>query len=479
MLAVFTTLVATVAGGVDPASVSTPAAVAGTAQKRPNIVLISTDDMADYDLRYMPHTRRLIGRQGATLRGFISPHPLCCPARAEILTGQYAQNNGVRHNKGPFGGYPALDPQHTIGTWLHDSGYQTGFVGKFLNGYERTLEPNPGWDIFSPLVRRVYRAYGTGLLEDGYIRRYDDIHSADLVGMKTRQYIKRFSAADKPFFIWASQVAPHQTKGKRGTWVPPVPARRHRSLFSDVQAPSVSDPAFNERNVSDKPWYIRHSKRRSVADANHLFRRRIRSLQAVDEAVRSTVRTLKETGELRNTVIAFTSDNGFLIGEHRFYGKNTPYEQALQVPLLVRGPGIPVGVTRKQTTSMIDLAPTFLQLAHARPDLPVDGRSLLPVIRRNRGGYRTSLIQAGDAVTPWLFRGVRTKRYTYVGYFRGFEELYDRRQDPHQLLNVAHKYKYQEVLLELRKRTAFLSNCSGDSCRREFVGGLDLTLPDL
>ena len=94
------------------------------------------DDMAQSDLLWMPRTRQLIGDRGVSVPDFLSNHPLCCPARAEILTGQYAQNNGVRHNRGPRGGYDALArPGNTVASWLQDVGYRTAFVGKYLNGW--------------------------------------------------------------------------------------------------------------------------------------------------------------------------------------------------------------------------------------------------------------------------------------------------------------------------------------------------------
>jgi N-acetylglucosamine-6-sulfatase len=107
--------------------------------RRPNVVLITTDDQALTDMRWMPLTRRWLGRGGVTFRNMLSPHPLCCPARAEIITGQFAQNNGVHTNAGPYGGLGALeDPDNTIADWLQRSGYLVGLSGKYLNQYDAT-----------------------------------------------------------------------------------------------------------------------------------------------------------------------------------------------------------------------------------------------------------------------------------------------------------------------------------------------------
>jgi N-acetylglucosamine-6-sulfatase len=436
---------------------------------RPNILLITADDMAASDLRWMPHTRKLLGGRGVSFSDAISPHPLCCPARAEILTGQYAQNNGVQHNVGPYGGFQALDENHTIATWLHDAGYSTGFVGKYLNGYSAGDGKAPGWTRFNPTIKRTYAPYGFTTFNNGSPIQYFNLYTTDWVAQETNRYIHQFSARNKPFFIFASHIAPHGMKYK-GKWVPPIPAKRHADLFGKVKPPSLRDPAFNERNVSDKPTLIRSGDLLRTSKITRLFRERIRSLQSVDEAVLKSVRALRRTGELSNTLIVFTSDNGYLLGEHRFVGKNVPYEQALKVPMLVRGPTIPDGVTRRQTVSMIDLAPTFLQFAKTSADHAVDGRSMVPVLRnRNARGYRTSLIQAGTQTEAWRFRGVRTRRYTYVRHSDGFEELYDRKNDPSQLLNIAGLPTYSTIQKDLVNRLAGFETCAGQGCRNRAI----------
>ncbi len=447
--------------------------------RRPNILFISTDDQADYDLRWMPNTRRLLAAQGVSFSDFVAPHPLCCPSRAMMLTGQYAQNNGVRHNEGPYGGYKRLDPEHTIATWLHEAGYQTAFVGKYLNGYEHKRRgPEPGWDVWNPTIQGVYRYYGYKMYNDGHPRYYPDIHNADLVGAKTVDYIKRFARTDKPFFIWASQVAPHGAcvpSQELTCWAPPKPARRHALMFSDVIPPSMSDPSYNEADVSDKPRYIREKAPVGAANMRDYFVSRIQSLQAVDDGVARAVDTLRRTGELDNTLIVFTSDNGYLLGEHRLATKNVGYEQALQVPLLVRGPGIPRGVARNTAGGTLDLAPTFLEAAHAEADITMDGLSLLPAARHDAGIDRdTMLLQSGpvtavDLPFGWFYRGVRTARYTYLYYPSSAEaELYDRQRDPHQLTNVSGDRRYRAVEAELAARVDALGSCNGDECRQTF-----------
>ena len=127
-----------------------------TEDRRPNLVFVLTDDMRDDDLDHMPITRRLLADQGMELTDAISPHPLCCPARAQLATGQYAQNNGVQHNWGEHGGFQALDPTEEASSWFRDNGYRTGFVGKFLNGYGPHDVRPAGWTRWNALTRGVY-----------------------------------------------------------------------------------------------------------------------------------------------------------------------------------------------------------------------------------------------------------------------------------------------------------------------------------
>ena len=466
---------------------------------RPNIVVITTDDQSLADLAFMPATRQLLGGQGVRFSG-ISPHPLCCPARAEILTGQYAQNNGVYSNRGPSGGYTALDTSWTLATWLHDAGYQTGFFGKFLNGYNRddvdglsTGEDTipPGWDKWHPTVAGVYNYTDfTVVGSRGQLVDYVDDYQTDVFADLTVDTIRSMSATQRdgtkhdPFFLWTSFVAPHGAclpSAEARCLTAPTPAERHAALFADEMPPSFADPAFNEADMRDKSSFIRDVPRLSADKRAQLVNRhrmRLRSLQAVDEAVGRIVRVLNSTGNLDDTLLIFTSDNGMLSGEHRLRSKNEPFEQALQVPFLMRGPGLPTGVTVPRLATTIDIAPTVAAVAGVAPGADaegkgVDGRNLVPVAK-GRSSWSTLLIQGSaagsyDDVTRWYFRGVRTARYTFVRYpLTGERELYDRHRDPSQLQNVIRDPRYADVRDALMSRFAALRDCSGSSCRRTF-----------
>jgi arylsulfatase A-like enzyme len=455
---------------------------------RPNVLLITTDDQTMSDLKYMPRTRRLIGAAGVTFDG-ISPHPLCCPARAEILTGQFAQNNGVRTNRGAYGGYRLLKRRNTISSWLNRAGYRTIFMGKYLNGYDRYSDNGaaPGWHDWNPTVAGVYEYRDFSVRHNTKVRHYRGRYQTDLFTDLAVRKIKGASQAKAPFFLWQSYVAPHgacpPSKETERCWVPPQVASRHKGMYRSATPPLMDTPVFNEVHNEDKPWPLRSLEpldRAAQSKVVRLHRRRLESLQAVDEGISRMLGALKRTGELRNTLVIFTSDNGYLLGEHRYSGKVLPYEPALKVPLLMRGPGVPRGVVRHKVATTVDIAPTITAVAKANARLTMDGRNLMPVAR---GGdsWETLLIQAGpnrprDEPYGWFYRGVRTKRYTYVEYPRGpagpQTELYDRQVDPLQLDNLTYNQgtrdRYAEIIAELSRRTAILEGCAGRECRRSW-----------
>lgn len=477
-------LVAGPTGGAAAGPTVAPAVVAGPGQggvgraagRPPNFILITTDDQALTDMRWMPRTRRLLGKAGVTFRRGISPHPLCCPARANILTGQYAQNNGVRDNSGRHGGFESLeDPDNTVAAWLQRSGYRTGFVGKYLNLYYERHGRQGGWDVWNPLVgNTVYRPYAYRFF-DGWPGREPQPHVTDAVRDQTVDLIDRWSGSGAPFFIYASYVAPHGlcTEEKRDCSAPPVPPERYADAYPGARNPARTKPSFNEAKMGDKPRWMRGRAKQSPAYMQKLFHARVRSLAAVDEAVAATVEALRRNGELDNTYLLFTSDNGYMLGEHRFEEKIFAYQESVRVPFLLRGPGVPAGVRRPQVVSTIDIAPTVVDATGARAGRLVDGESMLPYARQKRRMRRTSLVQAGPrgkiGTRQWTFRGAYTPRYTYVRWSKtGFEELYDRRRDPHELQSVARRKRYAPVRRELRRRMRVLRTCVAEVCSADF-----------
>jgi arylsulfatase A-like enzyme len=458
-----------------PVAAATAVGVRSAEPTRPNIVFITTDDQRADDMRWMPFTRRLLGGSGITFENGISPHPLCCPARAEFVSGQYGQNNGVHHNKGEYGGYPALkDRSNTVGRWLDKAGYQTAMVGKYMNGYRPDKASRKGWDHWNPSIRGVYTFNNTVFYNDGETRRHTE-HVDDVVTSYAAKYIREFSKNDAPFFVWASDLAPHDAS-VNGKSVPPLAAARHKGTMQGIDVPSIDADSF-DLGVVGGPSRNRDARFKTVIRQRHV--QRIESLQAVDEGVRDIVRTLKRTGEWDDTYVVFTSDNGFMLGEHGLTSKNFIFEEALRVPMIVKVPGQQGGTTSSVPLTSVDLAPTFADLAGAEPGRQVDGVSIAPLLTGETSQWRdTQLIQTGTASwSPepgWDTRGVRTDRYTYGLTARnGREQLYDRQVDPFQMVNLATRTEYQQVLEELRRRTVILKDCAGAACSQPFAA-----LPD-
>jgi N-acetylglucosamine-6-sulfatase len=469
---VFTLIALAATGcGADPGTGRQP-------DERPNVVVLMTDDQTLESMRVMPGVRRTLAERGTTFtRSFVS-FSLCCPSRATFLTGQYAHNHGVLGNRPPLGGYGRLDRNETLPVWLQRAGYRTMHVGKFLNRYGIDLGPYhvpPGWDDWHGSVDPfTYHYYGTALNENGTLRSYPSRYSTDLYADLAEDLIGRAAQGDRPFFLSVGFLAPHDGGPRElddpAGLVTPVPAPRHRDLFVGEPLPPSVRASFNEADMSDKPAYMRAlpSIGPQLADAiaeNH--RQRLESLVAVDEAVVGITNALRADGELENTLIVFTSDNGFFHGEHRMPNeKMLVYEPSIRVPLIMRGPAVPVGAERRQLVTNADLAPTILDVADASPTKPQDGRSLLPLLADPRLEWgRDVLIEGAEGFTVRGFEALRTYRYVYAEYGTGERELYDLQRDPHELRSVHDDPDYASVQAELARRLSTLRVCAGGSCR--------------
>jgi arylsulfatase A-like enzyme len=250
----------------------------------------------------------------------------------------------------------------------------------------------------------------------------------------------------------------------------PTPAPRYRDTFANEPLPRP--PNFDEADVSDKPQVISDRPRLSPAVQGAIaenYRQELESLQSVDDAVANVVVALQSLGKLDNTLIVFTSDNGFMHGEHRFpTSKVLPYEEAIRVPLVLRGPGVPVGHRERRMVANVDLAPTILDATNVTPRRTEDGRSLLELLADpTREWGRDLLLENGQGANEVpQYKGIRTYRYKYVSHSTtGEEELYDLRRDPYELRNLAYQDRYTSLRIELSRRLHRLRRCRGDSCR--------------
>lgn len=477
------------------------AATGAGGRPAPNVVVLMTDDQTLEEMRVLPNTRRLIGRRGVEFRNYFSSYPLCCPARATTLTGQYAHNHGVLGNLPPRGGYGSFEGvDNTLPVWLQRAGYHTAHIGKYMNGYGRDAPPDvpPGWDEwYGSVDPTTYLMWGYTLFENGASRTYGSstvedpaLYQTDVYRDKAVELIRRRAPRRQPFYLSVAFLAPHSEAGREVKTDEPTvrPAPRHRGEMADLPMPD--DPSFDEADVSDKPSFYSEAfppmSPTGIALAENSYRSRAESLLAVDGAVRAIVRALRRSGELERTLIVFTSDNGFFNGQHRIpFGKYLFYEPATHVPLLMRGPGIARGAKTSELAANVDLVPTISEIAGAEPGRRVDGRSLLRFARKPRKTTRRPIlfetgtssngdIDQDDPGVPFplapdipRYQGIRTARYSYVEYADGQAELYDLRRDPHQLRSRDGDPGYSRVRRALGAALDDLGDCGGSACRRQ------------
>lgn len=456
-------------------TISPPAqAAARETDPRPNIVLILTDDMRADDLPFMPNVQSLLVEQGATLTTFAATSPGCAPARASILRGQYPHNHRLLRGSGDVGGADVFqelgNEESNVATWLQDAGYRTALIGKYINGYGNTVEPTyipPGWDEWAGITSEGYSRFEIN--ENGELVRYRsgraEQHSTDVLGTIANAFIAETAPTGQPFFVHLSPRAPHG---------PAEPASRHLSAFADAAVPRGD--AFNEADVGDKPIWVQLLPELTAdqeAEVDAYYRARLQTLLAVDELVAGLIDQLEASGALENTYIIFTSDNGYGLGEHRVVqDKGSPYEEAIIVPLVIRGPGVPAGVTIDALASQADLAPTFAAWAGTTPPDFVDGRSLAPLLNGEPApmDWRHSLLIEQFANNPArtekqpAFEALRLPHLIYVEYGSAERELYNLVTDPEQTANLADTAD-PALLAALSARVGLMQTCIGEACR--------------
>jgi N-acetylglucosamine-6-sulfatase len=433
----------------------------GTTAK-PNIVFILADDMRKDDLKYMPKTRSVLGDKGMTFSNAFVSNALCCPTRATIMRGQYAHNTGVWSNKGSSGGLRAYrnngNEKDNVATRLDAAGYRTGLFGKYLNQYSGTKGKPPGWDRWFAHTRGS-RYYNYKINDDGRIINYGSTsadYETDGIAIHAKTFIGTTAKAGVPFFAYVAPRAPHS---------PATPATRDEHAYDGLKAPRL--PSFNEKNVADKPPWIRKLPRLSDAKKAKIDKRaekRAETLQALDDLVAGIVGKLNDSGVLSNTYVFFTSDNGWHAGEHRIpKEKWRPYEEAIRVPLLVRGPGVAPHHRAHKLVLDTDYLPTFTALAGVHTPNYVDGRSLQPVLKGNSTAWRSAILLEAAAHFSPAYRGIRTSDgRKYVEYASGKKELYHLDRDPYELRD---SYDPSNPPATLVSRLKKLRSCTTDSCR--------------
>lgn len=436
-----------------------PAVPAAEPANRPNIVFIYTDDQRWDALGCMghpflqtPHIDRL-AREGALFRNAFVTTPLCSPSRASFLTGQYVHTHGVKGNRDNA----ALSRQLvTFPRVLQGAGYETAYIGKWHMGNDDA--PRPGFD-------RWVSFKGQGVYNDPPLNVDGKVVKAtgymtDLLTDYAVEFIRK--ERTKPFCLCLGHKAVHG---------PFTPAARHKTLYADqaiTRAPNAQDtlegkPALTRKLANSK----QPVPRPGGGSGDELIRSQLRGLVAVDEGVGRLLQALTETKQLDNTLVIYTSDNGYFWGEHGLGDKRAAYEESIRIPLLMRYPKlIKAGTTIDGMVLNIDVAPTVCAVAGVPAPKSMEGLSLVPLLQGHTAGWRPAILTEyfAEVMYPRIptWQAVRTPRWKYIHYpeLEGMDELYDLQADPHEMKNLIKDPAAQPALRELRQELARLLKTS-------------------
>ncbi len=450
---------------------------------RPNIVLVLVDDLRWDELGVSGHpyveTPNIdrLAAEGAMFINAFHAVPLCSPNRASLLTGQYPTRHGIIDN------VARNRLSHRLQTFpqaLQRAGYETAFIGKWHMGNDPT--PRPGFDYWAGLPGQG-RIIDPVLWEGGGLRAVHG-YVTDVLTERALGFIER--ERDRPFFLFLSHKAVHPDArqlddGSVDLDYPMVyiPAERHRGRYDDRVFP-------RRDNVPAAPGAISSAASRNALEyrasdeiagefgadfldpltSEESIRRRAEMLLSVDEGLGRLIAALETRGTLDETVIVFTSDNGYFFGEHGFsIERRMPYDESIRSPLLVRfPPRIAAGRRVEALASSIDIAPTLLELGQAEIGGHIQGRSLVSLLTGEPADWRESILiefYTYENPMPWLvdmdYRAVRTRRHKYIHWLRHEPELYDLEADPYEMTNLIDRPGMQDVAGELRRELGRLS----------------------
>jgi N-acetylglucosamine-6-sulfatase len=466
-------------------SPSGPPTSAPPAGPKPNIVLVLMDDASMNLLEYMPQVEKL-QENGTTFSNYYVTNSLCCPSRASLFTGRYPHNTGIYTNVAPEGGYPFFHRTNqedgTFATDLQDAGYRTALMGKYLNGYQVGTREKPGpvpkgWDEWVVGGMAAYTGFDYKLNENGKVRRYGDDakdYLTDVLARRGTAFIKKAVQKDTPFLLELATYAPHS---------PYTPAPRHDWTFPGLKAPRSA--AYDTVSQDAPAWQAarRPLSQKTQKSMDRKFRKRVQSVQAIDDLIADVRAELVRQGVADNTYLILSSDNGFHLGEHRLRsGKRTAFDTDIRTPLLVVGPGVPAGRTVDKLAANVDLRPTFAALAGAKAPAAVDGSDLSAVFHGGPAArprdvvlieYRSEETDPDDpdrqtpaSGNPPTYQALRGENWLYVEYATGEREYYDTLADPEQLNNVVSRQSADRLAL-LHTTLLEMRLCAGaEDCGR-------------
>jgi N-acetylglucosamine-6-sulfatase len=448
----------TVSPGAMAATPAVTASASPQAASQPNVVIVLTDDQRYGTEVGMPTVMDEVVAKGITYPNAFVPTSWCCPSRASLLTGNFSHTTGVWENTAsvPYGAWQAFKrlggEQDTIATRLQDAGYRTGIFGKYLNGIDKAPSGfvAPGWDVFDALTRPGPWKYG--FMGESKKVTSSRQYLTDEIADRTVEFIES-TPADQPLFAFVTPYAPHLPFVAG----PYAGAAKKAGVMPAVRAASgLPSPAVNQRDMSEYPDWMQSLTRSRVFtkgrphELSTVIRLQQDMLMGIDAAVADILDALDRTERLRDTIIVFASDNGYLLGEHRLQRKNTPYDASVRVPLALRyDRAIAAGVVDERIAiANVDVYSTVLDLAGV-VGAQVDGRSLLS--RQPRDGL---VMEAA----PWrgqgrpAYCGWREEDFAFWRYTTGEEEAYDYVADPHELINVADDPQYADRVAAARDR---------------------------
>jgi arylsulfatase A-like enzyme len=467
-------------GAPASSAVTLASASAGSAPTRPNIVFVLTDDLSMNLIQYMPHVRAL-QRTGTTFSNYTVTDSLCCPSRSSILAGKFPHTTGVFTNGGDDGGFQFFhshaEEQSTFATSLHQAGYRTAMMGKYLNGYLPgasvdgvTKYVPPGWDEWD-VAGNGYPEYNYNLNQNHTIVHHGSTPADYLTTVLTGRgsaFIQKSAAAKQPFLLELATFTPH---------APYVPAPQDKNAFPGLKAPRTK--AFNKLPTHAPPWLSSRTPLTATEKAHidTAYRKRVQDVQSIDRMIGDLQAGLAEAGVAQNTDIVFSSDNGYHLGEYRLNpGKMTAFDTDIHVPLVVSGPGVRHGQKVAKVAMNVDLAPTFETLGGVTPAQDVEGHSLVPLLRgTSSAGWRTAALvehhgpdtdptdpdlPAKNSGNPPSYEALRTATHTYVEYADGSREYYNRSADPSELHNVAGSLS-ASARASLHTQLSRMSTCRG------------------
>ncbi|KPM35927.1 Arylsulfatase [Neonectria ditissima] len=390
--------------------------------RRPNILFILTDDQDLHmeSVEHMPYLKDLIVKEGTTYGQHYCTVALCCPSRATLWTGRAAHNHNVTNVSPPHGGYPKVVSQgindDNLFLWMQEAGFNTYYVGKLWNFHAVDNYDRPhargfnGSDfLLDPYTYQYWNAMMTHNGEEPV--SYAGQYSTDVVAQKALKWLDEALQEEDPFFLTVSPIAPHsnwviQPEKDLSYLEEPKPAPRHEKLFQDYSIPR--DNSFNAPISGGVSWIksLPALNKSVLAYNDHYQRQRLRSLQAVDEMVSDLVDSLEKAGQLENTYIFYTTDNGYHISQHRMNpGKECGYDTDIHIPFFVRGPGISRGGKVDIVTTHTDVSSTLLEIAGVKKQLDGTAMPLKPTVDLTVRSEHASIEYWGPAVPEGVFGG--------------------------------------------------------------------------